>query len=86
MAPRNEDFNYQGLRVDHAGNWDPTKYKNYVDPDSLKRGYEGKQLPKAHPIEPKRKSKEKISKADIEFHSLQKTLKLNVLANCIQNT
>ena len=76
---RNSDFQYQGLKVDHAGDWDPSKYRNYVDPDSLKRGYEGKQLPKARPSQPK-KTKQTITKADVEYHSLHSSAEIERLS------
>ena len=36
--PKNSDFNYQGLKVNHAGDWSRQDYHNHnkVHPDKLK--------------------------------------------------
>ena len=67
--PRNADFpEYEGLKTEHAGDWDPTKYKNYVDPGSLERGRKGRELPERigkRPVKIK-PSKATLDRADIE--------------------
>lgn len=44
--PRNEDFEYQGIKVNHAGNWDKQEYHSHQNahPDKLRKTSEERQM------------------------------------------